>query len=50
MNNFVYHIPTKVFFGKGQIENLGPAVKKYGQRVLVVSYVGHSEAEKRIYD
>lgn len=49
MENFVYHIPTKVFFGKGQVKNLGPEIQKYGQRVLVVSYANLSEAEKRTY-
>ncbi|MFR3298573.1 MAG: hypothetical protein ACLTQH_01680 [Fusobacterium sp.] len=32
MKNFVYSIPTKVFFGKGQIEKIGPEVLKYGKR------------------
>ena len=27
MDNFVYDIGTKIYFGKGQIENLGAAVK-----------------------
>ena len=49
MNNFVYHIPTKVYFGKGQIENLACAAREYGTRVLVVSYLGCSPAEQHIY-
>ena len=34
MNNFVYDIPTKVYFGKDQLSNLGPELKKFGERVL----------------
>ncbi len=36
MLNFIYHIPTKIFFGKGQIKHLGEEVKRYGTRVLLV--------------
>ena len=32
MQNFCYSIPTKVYFGKGQITNLGAAVKEYGKK------------------
>lgn len=37
MDNFIFHIPTKVYFGKGEIRNLGPAVMEAGaSRVLLV--------------
>ncbi len=36
MENFNYSIPTEIYFGKGQIKNLGNAIKKYGSKVLVV--------------
>ena len=36
MNSFIYDIPTKVYFGKGQIANLGIEVKNYGARALLV--------------
>jgi len=36
MLNFEHHLPTKIFFGKGQIKNLGIEVKKYGERVLII--------------
>lgn len=35
MNNFVYDIPTKVYFGENQLINLGPELKKFGTRVLM---------------
>jgi alcohol dehydrogenase YqhD (iron-dependent ADH family) len=36
MKNFGCYIPTKIFFGHGQIEVLGEEIKKYGSRVLLV--------------
>ncbi len=37
MDNFIFYIPTKVYFGKGEICNLGNAIKEAGSsRVLFV--------------
>lgn len=41
MNNFIYDIPVKVYFGENQLENLGTELKKYGKRVLT-TYGGGS--------
>ncbi|RXI40948.1 NADH-dependent alcohol dehydrogenase [Clostridium tetani] len=49
MLNFNYSIPTKIFFGKGQIEILGKEIKKYGNKVLVV-YGGGSIKKNGVYD
>ena len=49
MNNFVYQIPTEVFFGKGQIANLGRAVRQYSGKVLLV-YGGGSIKRSGLYD
>ena len=49
MNNFLYDIGTKIYFGKGQIENLGAAVKAYGDKALLV-YGGGSIKKTGIYD
>jgi butanol dehydrogenase len=49
MTNFVYSIPTKVYFGKGQISNLGEAVAELGSRVLMV-YGGGSIKKMGLYD
>lgn len=49
MENFVYDIPTKVYFGKGQIENLGSILPAYGSKVLLV-YGGGSIKKNGIYD
>lgn len=48
MNNFVYQIPTEVFFGKGQIANLGKGIKQYGSSVLLV-YGGGSIKRSGLY-
>lgn len=49
MKNFDYSIPTKIFFGKGQIKVLGDQIKNYGSRVLLV-YGGGSIKRNGIYD
>ena len=49
MLNFLYDIPTKVYFGEGEIKHLGEALKEYGKRVLLV-YGGGSIKRNGIYD
>lgn len=50
MNNFVYHIPTKVYFGKDQLTgNLGKEVGALGKRVLLC-YGGGSIKKSGLYD
>lgn len=49
MKNFVYNIPTKIFFGKGQVEKIGPEILKYGKKVLLV-YGKGSIKSNGIYD
>jgi hypothetical protein len=36
MHNFVYHNPTKILFGQGTIEKIGPETRAWGQRALLV--------------
>ncbi|MFK8242536.1 MULTISPECIES: iron-containing alcohol dehydrogenase [unclassified Facklamia] len=49
MQNFIYDIPTKVFFGEGQIEQLPKLVAKFGKRVLL-TYGGGSIKRNGLYD
>ncbi|MZQ96270.1 MAG: iron-containing alcohol dehydrogenase [Acidaminobacter sp.] len=49
MNNFVYDIPTKVYFGENQLGNLGPELSKYGKKVLL-TYGGGSIKKIGLYD
>lgn len=49
MQNFIYDIPTKVYFGKEQIQNLPAIVKSYGTKPLLV-YGGGSIKRNGIYD
>ncbi len=49
MLNFNYSIPTKIFFGKGQIEVLGNQIKNYGSKVLL-TYGGGSIKKNGIYN
>ncbi|RDW22354.1 NADH-dependent alcohol dehydrogenase [Oceanobacillus arenosus] len=49
MDNFTYHNPTKLIFGKGQLDALPSEVAQYGKKVLVV-YGGGSIKRNGIYD
>lgn len=49
MKNFDYSIPTKVHFGKGQIQNLALSIREYGNNVLLV-YGGGSIKRIGLYD
>lgn len=53
MENFVFEVPTKVYFGKNQIEHLPEALGPYGTKVLVVyggGSIKKSGLYKKIYD
>ena len=49
MENFIYSIPTDIYFGKGQIRHLPKIITKYGKRVLLV-YGGGSIKRNGIFD
>ena len=49
MQNFMYHIPTKVLFGRGEVNKLGDEIKAYGSKVLLV-YGGGSIKKIGLYD
>lgn len=49
MNNFNYHIPTDVYFGKGQISMLGQRMPFIAKKVLLV-YGGGSIKKTGLYD
>lgn len=49
MKNFNFHAPTKILFGKGQIENLGKEIKPYAKKVLL-AYGGGSVKKIGLYD
>lgn len=49
MRNFVYNIPTKVYFGENQLCHLSQELKKYGKRVLL-TYGGGSIKRSGLYD
>lgn len=49
MENFIYRNPTKLIFGKGQIEALKTEIPKYGNRVLLV-YGGGSIKKSGLYE
>ena len=49
MTDFVFHVPTKVYFGRGQIKNLAASVKELGHRALLV-YGSSSLKRSGLYD
>ena len=50
MNNFIYDIPTKVYFGQGQIVHLPELIQTCGSRVLLVYGGGREENGVVRYD
>lgn len=49
MDNFTFWNPTKLIFGKGELEQLKTEIPKYGKKVLVV-YGGGSIKRNGLYD
>ena len=49
INDFIYNIPVKVYFGRDQLKHLGTELKKYGTRVLM-TYGGGSIKKIGLYD
>lgn len=49
MDNFIFHNPTKLIFGRGQLARLPKELARYGQRVLLV-YGGGSIKRSGLYD
>ncbi|WP_054695468.1 iron-containing alcohol dehydrogenase [Syntrophomonas palmitatica] len=49
MLNFDMHIPTRIHFGRGKIEELGSEMRNWGRKVLLV-YGGGSIKRSGLYD
>lgn len=49
MRNFKHDIPTKLYFGKGQISRLDESLRPFGKRVLL-AYGGGSIKKSGLYD
>ncbi len=49
LGNFIYHNPTKLYFGKDAVDSLKGELKNYGDNVLLV-YGGGSIKKNGIYD
>ena len=49
LGNFTYYNPTKLYFGKGALQNLKGELEKYGKNVVLV-YGGGSIKKNGIYD
>ncbi|EGY80069.1 iron-containing alcohol dehydrogenase [Peptoniphilus indolicus] len=49
MEDFIFYNPTKILFGREQLNNLAKEIKKYGSKVLL-AYGGGSIKKNGIYD
>lgn len=49
MDPFIYHIPTKVYFGENQLQHLGKELSRCGKRVLL-TYGGSSIKQSGLYE
>ena len=49
MLNYVHAIPTKLFFGEGQISNLDGLLRQFGTNVLL-TYGGGSIKKNGLYE
>lgn len=49
MQTFMYHNPTKLLFGKGQLSNLAKEISRHGKNILLV-YGGGSIKRNGVYD
>lgn len=50
MKNFIYHAPTKVFFGKDTEKQVGNIIKDYGYTKVLLVYGGGSIKRYGLYD
>ena len=50
MDNFYYHTPTKIYFGKGEENNVGKYVKEYSPRKVLLHYGGSSAKKSGLLD
>lgn len=38
MENFIYYVPTKIFFGKNEEDNIGKIISSYGYKKVFIHY------------
>lgn len=50
MDNFIYDIPTKVYFGKDEEKKVGSIVKGYGAKKVLIHYGGGSAVKSGLID
>lgn len=50
MLNFTYHLPTKIYFGQGQIQNIAQAVTEAGGTNILIVYGGGSIKKSGLLD
>ena len=50
MNNFIYETPTRVYFGKGEENNIGRILSAYNPKKVLIHYGKNSVMESGLLD
>ena len=50
MNNFIYHTPTKIYFGKDKELKVGKIIKELGVKKVMIHFGGKSAKESGLLD
>lgn len=50
MNNFIYHTPTKIYFGKDEELKVGKIIKEYNSKKVMIHFGGKSAKESGLLD
>ena len=50
MNNFIYHTPTKIYFGKDEELKVGKIIKEYNAKKVMIHFGGKSAKESGLLD
>lgn len=50
MEDFVFHVPTRILFGKDQLDHLGEEIKQAGGHRVLLAYGGGSIKKNGVYD
>ena len=50
MNNFIYDVPTKVYFGKDEELKVGKIIAEYDPHKVLIHYGGKSAKESGLLD
>ena len=50
MDNFIYDVPTKVYFGKDEEKKVGKIISEFGVKKVLIHYGGQSAKKSGLLD